>query len=774
MEYSSQIPHTLKTCILETIRYSSLHLQFESVLLTNDKTHARNKNETEFWDYKEDIDLNSPEELAKLASRILGFHNSQGGCIVFGINKNYVVNGYYKHKILDSVSLKNKLKRYLGNSVNIFQDWFAIPIYGKVIYLIFIPKRNGQPVPVHSNGPEIKGIPIIKRDDYYIRIGDETKVCREPADFERLFLDASFKHINAYQYEIDRPYYRLLAPHHRRLIGRDQNISDVIMALSSRHFIISLDGVGGVGKSALAIETLKKIYGNGENCRYQFIVSASAKNKVWHNRIETRQAGFSGLGELIEIISHVFDIDIVGKSTETLKSEILSLMIGVPGILFLDNLEEINDDGVWKFLKDEVPEPVKILVTSRTKRDIGARSIPVPQMNKGDARSLFYDELEALSYYNYHDEQKEIDEILNATGYLPLAIKWAASLIIPCRRLKEVSSEFRKSTSSKKSFLDFCFSTMYDSLSRLARETALCIPFLSENANSSNIALLLQKSSREIDEAMNELEDKGLIFFHNDIEKKSFFVLPLTIDFLSEKLNQNGNFRKKLIAVSADNEGIHLPKTQQVEVYYQRAVFLENSVTNFKKASELVNAALQTISKEVIDVAPKLHQSLKFLDGKITYRLGEFSKGIARMTMALMKENEIYFSPEDFLFLARAIFSHGSGKYELAITLFTKYYSKVSGIRRELMEEYLTRVKNNNIKNSLHIFLKNLDSPLYACWFIDLMWDEIANKQAAILMGDDLPAALRLASSLPDLDAIKKQKFLSRANELQDLFKTLL
>jgi Schlafen, AlbA_2/NB-ARC domain len=767
--------HTLKYCILESIKHSFLHPEFADALLTQDKTHALNKNETEFWDYKEDINFDNSEDIAKLASRILAFHNSQGGCIIFGIKKNYVVSGFYKNKIIDSVTLKNKLKRYLGNTVNIFQEQFEIPINSKVIYLIFVPKRKTQPVPVHTNGPEINGKPIIKRDDYYIRIGDECKVCREPNDYERLFLDASFKHIAAYQYELDIPYYRLLAPHHRRLIGRDQNIAEVISVLNQgRHFIISLDGVGGVGKSALAIEALKKIYGNGDDCKYQFIISASAKNKVWHNKIETRQAGFSGLDELIEIIAQVFDLDMQDKNTSELKSEIISLMTGTPGIIFLDNLEDINDNQVWKFLTNEVPDPVKILVTSRTKRDIGALPIPVPQMDKDDARSLFYEELEFFKYYNYFNEENEVNEILEATGYLPLAIKWAASMIIHCKNLKVVSSQFRQASSTRKSFLDFCFSTMYDGLSSLARETALCFPFLSENANSSNISILLQKANKDIDDAMSELEDKGLIFFHSDTQKERFFILPLTIDFLSEKLNQDGNFRMQLIEISAENEGIHLPKSQQVEVYYRRANMLESKNENLSKALVLTSGALQTIAKENIDVSPKILHSLKFLEGKIIYKLKQFNKGIFRMMMAIDKENEIFFVPNDFIFLCSAVFNHGSGQDEQkALRLFAKYYSIASATTKELFEEYLIRIKKGNKKDSLDIFFKNLSSPQYAYWFSEFMWNEITDNQSALILGNELISTLKLAAIFNGANDKIKQEFVTRIIELQDLFRKL-
>jgi len=76
-----------------------------------------------------------------------------------------------------------------------------------------------------NHGPtDTDGKPIIQKGQYYIRIHDEVKLCVAPNDYQRLFSGISFKHLSAYLYEVDEPYYRLLAPHHMEFIGRNKQL----------------------------------------------------------------------------------------------------------------------------------------------------------------------------------------------------------------------------------------------------------------------------------------------------------------------------------------------------------------------------------------------------------------------------------------------------------------------------------------------------------------------------------------------------------------------
>ena len=84
---------------------------------------------------------------------------------------------------------------------------------------------------------------------------------------------------------------------------------------------------------------------------------------MWLGHVSPRTASFAGLHGLLSGIAEV--IPEVAKTDDTvkLKKDLIAFMKDMSGLILIDNLEEIDDNGVFKFLSHEVPAPVKVLVT---------------------------------------------------------------------------------------------------------------------------------------------------------------------------------------------------------------------------------------------------------------------------------------------------------------------------------------------------------------------------------------------------------------------------
>lgn len=670
--------NNLGSCINETLKSRCVPENFVLQLCDNNFSKARNKNETELWDYKMDINLSDPVDIAKLAKRVLGFHNKSGGALIFGITDDYIIKGFPTSKIVDSVRLNNLLFKYLGKKVKIFQDEIHIPKKNISLWVIFIPKREGSPVAVQKNGPEVQGNPIILKNQYYVRENDEIKLCIDAYDFDRLFSGVSFKNHRAYIYEVDEPFFRLLAPDHRNLYGRDELKHTIIEHLrKGRSYIIELDGVGGVGKSALAIEIVRQLYKTGD---YQFIVSLSAKNKVWFGKTETRQAGFSGLTELIEELSEVFQITKEGKNINELKKELIAFMEGYPGIILIDNLEEIEDSNVFNFINDDIPEPIKIIVTSRIGKNLIAKTISIPELKMMEAKKLFYEELEKYEYFNYLDEQKYVDEIIIATGKLPLAIKWAASFIKTYRSLKEIAHLMKKNDTSKKEFLNFCFSSMFDNLSQLAKEVALLNPFLKDDWNTMTLSFALGKSPQDISIAIKELEEKGIVMAAGSSDK-SLSILPITMDFLSMKWKQTQQLKKDVVERLSDVFTSH-QNDQLLSLDLKTRIDVLMSKINLLETEEKYHEALNVIRllnqyKLELDVKSELKAQLDFKYAKLLYLSGEIFAGLNSLENFIKNDKDKLLNPLDYIFCGTALLEHGQmNKQNLALDLITENIGK--------------------------------------------------------------------------------------------------
>jgi Putative DNA-binding domain/NB-ARC domain len=729
------------------------------------------KDETEYWDYKEDLDLENPLTVAKLAKWILAFHNANGGVIIVGVSNDYKALGIHENRVLDTVRLHGKVRKFIGPSISLFQGRIETQDYvhnKKILWLIFIPKRKHMPVPAVETGPiGADGAPVIQKGRYYIRINDESKLCVSPSDLERAFCDASFKHLSAYTYDVDEPFFRLLAPHQAQFIGRESLLDEMRRALDKRGYIISLEGVGGVGKSALAIELIRRLY---KTQAYEFIVSLSAKNRVWVQHTEARQANFSGQIELVTEIARVLDVPIAARDPIDIKRDVINIMKGSNGLLLIDNVEDISDNTVFDFLKDDVPEPVKIIATSRIRRDIPTRQIPIPEMTEQEALTLLNYELDRTGYTNYVNEIEDAKEVVKAAGYLPLAIKWAASLVSGPGSLRRVSTQLRtRGNAQRKELLEFCFANMYAELSEPAREAALVCPYLLEDWNALTLSIALGYPVGQMEQAIAELEDSGILIPNSS---GSFSLLPLTTDFLSNRWHENKTFRDQVtnrITAALTSPNYHgaffnWPVEERVNVLKQKACELE-SHGRFEEALRMVRLAL-TWEK---DLSRK--HALMLTEGRIVFQSGDRSEGLEEMRSALGHISVEDGLHDEIVFFAEALLSYGNKREEdLAMEKVVRHIGNATAVTRKLIVEFCGAAMREQKYELLRNLMTNNRQATYAYWIGKEIWPYLDDRQVIYYLGEPLLKLLRLGMQAPEATNAEKGHFARRAEEVRVLF----
>jgi hypothetical protein len=652
---------TLSSAIIQSLRRGQMHPDLPSALLTQERNKVRVRGEDRHWDYKEKLSLADAYAVAEFAKDVLAFHNTDGGVIIVGVTDKYAANGISAASILDKKLLRDKLVRYCGSSVDIFQESIELA-NGQFIWLIFIRKYLEVPQAMESDGPYHSGAYIFNKGQYFYRDGDEVKKCRSDDDVERVFRGFSNAHLGAYNYEVDQPYYRLLHPNCEKFVGRREKIDEVKSKLGLRHPIIALDGLGGVGKTAIAIQAVRELY--DDTGSYLFIASLSAKSKMWLGHVSPRAASFAGLHGLLWEIADVIPDMPKTEDTQKLKASLIAFMRDVNGLVLVDNLEEINDDGVFKFLSQEIPAPVKVLVTSRIAKDLGALTISIPAMTAGEAEDLLSLELDRLGYEPKKEDEQQVEAILQAAGGVPLAIKWASQLAAERRSIRDASSILRGAGPGKQEFLSFCFATMYDALSADAKNAAELIPYLDSEWKPMTLSVMLDVPLESVRLAIYELADKGIIYRTNEIAEDDYGVLPLTKEFLSNKWHEHQTFRKQVLArldemfesEGGDTALLEWPEERRV----QHLTHLARKRTqggDYQRALKLVNLAQSWLG------APELHREeviLRFLDGQNLYLLGRKAPGIAHMRQAVNVEGAgDFLEAADFLYFAEALFAYG-------------------------------------------------------------------------------------------------------------------
>lgn len=640
---------TLIAAIKDSLSAGAMIDTFEDCLLTTDRMRVRHRTENEHWDYKEAQNLSSDVSIARLARDLLGFHNAEGGVLIIGVTDEYHVAGIAAAHQRGTNELRQKLSKYVGADLPLFQDAISLRD-GKILWLLFVGGRgHARPRACGADGPPLgaNGQREVRAGALYQRRGDQVIACTKPEDLERLFVGYSPAELNAYSYEIDEPYLRLLAPDFEQFIGRKQIVNDILEALDLRHPIVALDGLGGAGKTATAIHVVKLV----SHGKYSFIVSLSAKHRIWQNEQRSRRAAFSGLAEFLRELAAVLLVPQSGDISE-LEELVVEAMRGSEGLILIDNLEDIDDPDLKHFITRKVPAPVKVLLTSRIDKGWGAYTISVPQMNEEEAAELLLGEIARGGLViDPAREQTSLKEIYRVTGCLPLALKWAAGVVVTLRSVEKAAQQLQKLTAAKREFLEFCFKTMWEALPFSATAVGMVRGFLGPKCTLRVCSLIFDDwNAGDLRRAVADLADRGLV--HSGGAADTLRTMALTDDFMLKKWKDNEAFQRWA-----------LPRIAEADLYLGGALLgdtppEDRAIAMSLNAKRLYDEGAFERAKRVIDIAVAAASTpaVRFLAGRIRYKCGELDAGIG----AMLDHIDADTPPDDCAFLAEALLDRGT------------------------------------------------------------------------------------------------------------------
>ncbi|MGW9127755.1 RNA-binding domain-containing protein [Paenibacillus chitinolyticus] len=503
--------------------------------------------ESNLWDFKEILQLDAVGN-AELARDCAAFHNTEGGYILIGVkDKTWEVLGVEEGALraIDQTHINNAIHSFLGERFSVTFRICRINGCSNPLGLIYIPPRIGRPVIIQKNGPQVGRDLYFRQGDIFVRIGDSSKRVTNDSQFELLWnkeiLPLTIKIPEPSGWGIVEFGFRL-PPKPESLVGRDEYIDKVLQSLDSRNrwWITSIEGLGGVGKTALASEIVWELY---KSNRYESIVSVTAKNReLTQSKIMPLKPELVGIDSVVDAIletngfSEELKLPLIDR-IETVK-QILEM---TETLIFLDNLETVDDSRVFDFLKN-LPTPTRALVTSRRQPETGEDRIKLEGLNSVNSRSLV-DKLLEEYQLPFHVEETDRQRVTKISGGLPLAIIWLVGQI----RLQS-STVFLNHINGEipeipEQILEFSFRNMFTLLSedqRLILKLSALAP--EESLNSEQYMHLTDWGRERINQAINGLVQSSF-FIRNDSETGSTYtVLPITASFAHQELMSMGNY----------------------------------------------------------------------------------------------------------------------------------------------------------------------------------------------------------------------------------------
>jgi len=325
-------------------------------------------------------------------------------------------------------------------------------------------------------------------------------------------------------------------PDYVRFIGRETELARLRKLLApypkSQAWVVVIDGIGGIGKTALALETAYRHLNDfdqlPEEEQFLAIIWTSAKvEMLTADGIISRQQVTRKLEDIYRDIADVLQREEItrarpGDDQGKLVNRALARQ---RTLLIMDNLETIDDERVNAFLQ-ELPAPTKCIVTTRHRIDV-AYPIRLTSMSPADAAALIAQECEEKGV---ELSSENADLLYRRTGGVPLAIVWSIAQIgygygaeAVLRRLGDVGDN---------NIATYCFEGALQRIrSKPSYQLLLAISYFAVDASRDALGYIADLSEADRDDGLVELERLSLV----NRRAGRFSLLPLTKGFVLVK-----------------------------------------------------------------------------------------------------------------------------------------------------------------------------------------------------------------------------------------------
>jgi hypothetical protein len=330
-------------------------------------------------------------------------------------------------------------------------------------------------------------------------------------------------------------------------VGRQKDFAEALRVLqpypTSRYHLLTIDGVGGVGKTALAIELAAYFIQEHRRLpkeeRFDALIWTSAKREVLTDScIASRQPSLRTVSDIYRAVADTLDrpeINNVGDEEQALL--VNRALAQTRTLLIVDNLETVDDQRVIQFLRD-LPSPTKAVVTTRHRIE-GAYPLRLEGISSEDARALITQELTrkvvTLS-------EKQTETLAEATTGIPLAIVWTIGQLRLGRQLDDALLSLRSAAGN---YAEFCFKESVRQINTLkewpAWKLLLGLSLFASSATREAVGFVagLQDLAGVRDRGLVILLDLSIINY----ESGRFSMLSLTKEYALAELSRDLDFK---------------------------------------------------------------------------------------------------------------------------------------------------------------------------------------------------------------------------------------
>jgi tetratricopeptide (TPR) repeat protein len=319
-------------------------------------------------------------------------------------------------------------------------------------------------------------------------------------------------------------------------VGRKQEIARCLEALSpdERGWGVTIDGIGGMGKTALALEVAHLARKQALFDAYLFV---SAKT-TWLSAEGVREEtlALSSLDSFCrEFAKGLGQTDIVKMTDATERRRaLLDALRGGRTLLIWDNLETLNAeerDMIAEFVR-KLPTPNKAIITSRRRTGESAVTIRLDRLLETEALELMREKgrLHPRLAQELNATKPEIlTALYEASGGNPLALDWTLGQVAHKGYSISVALERLRNAAKSEDLYGFLFADAAKTLSEKDRTVLSALTVFLTPAKTAALADATDLAITEIEVSLERLVTLSLV---NDLDGERFGLHPLTRTYI--------------------------------------------------------------------------------------------------------------------------------------------------------------------------------------------------------------------------------------------------
>lgn len=326
-----------------------------------------------------------------------------------------------------------------------------------------------------------------------------------------------------------------LPPRYGEFIGREAEVARVLEWVeNSRWPLAAIEGLGGIGKTSLAIETAHRCL-PGE----QLAIAKPFEAVVWASARD--QPDFDlHLEHVLEAIVQVLDYTyLLHTPVEQKVRAVDKLLRNQRTLIIVDNFETITDLALVKFL-EQMPEPSLALITSRYKQLRRVWDIPLYGLKNEEILTLIrrHGHRIGLNIVAKADDDT-LSRLAAATGNNPKAVELSLGLIrqkgLP---FNTVVDELYQASQVVVEVFDYIFIEAWQLLSPKTQQVLLTMPLFVSTASRLALSTISGVASFDFHKAIEQLVGMSLLEASEalDLSQQRYSLHPLTQAFAKHQL----------------------------------------------------------------------------------------------------------------------------------------------------------------------------------------------------------------------------------------------